>query len=70
MSRVLARLAYYAARGKKFLAGIVGAIVGAGGVAVLAPDLPENWQRIIMGAVTVLAVLIGPSNAPKQPPAA
>jgi hypothetical protein len=69
VSGLLGRLAYYAARGKKFLAGVAGAIVGAGGIAVLAPTLPASWQTIITGVVTVLAVLGGPSNAPKQPPA-
>lgn len=63
-------LAGLAARGKKFLAGIAGAIVGAGGVAVLWPSLPTGWATVITGAVTALAVLAGPANAPKQPPAA
>lgn len=64
------RLADLAARGKKFLAGIAGAILGVGGVAVLWPDLSSGWATVITGAVTALAVLAGPANAPKQPPAA
>lgn len=70
MSRFLARLGDYAARGKKFLAGLVGAVAAVGGIAVIAPDLPGPWQRAVTGAVTVLAVLLGPANKPKPPSAA
>jgi len=66
---MLDKIGYYAARSKKFLAGVAGAIVGAGGIAVIAPGLPASWQTVITGVVTVLAVLGGPANAPKQPPA-
>lgn len=62
MRRFLARLGDYAARGKRFLAGLVGAV---GGIAVMSPDLPGPWQRVVTGAVTVLAVLLGP--APRAP---
>lgn len=50
---------------RKAIAGIVGAIIGAGGVAVLFPGLPATWATAITGVVTVLAVLLGPANAPK-----
>lgn len=66
MNKFLSAVAYLASRGKKALAAIVGAIVGAGGVEILAPDLPGPWQRTITGAVAILAVLFGPANAPKS----
>ncbi|MEC3977915.1 hypothetical protein [Amycolatopsis sp. H20-H5] len=55
------------ARIRKFLAGVAGAIVSAGGIAVLFPDLSAGWATLITGAVTALAVLGGPANTPKPP---
>ncbi len=50
---------------RKAIAGIVGAIIGVGGVAVLLSNLPPQWQTVITGVVTILAVLVGPANDPK-----
>lgn len=55
----------YLNRGRKFLAGLAGAIVSAGGIAVLLPNLSAGWATAITGAITALAVLAGPANAPK-----
>lgn len=65
MHKILSTLAYLAARGKKAIAAVVGAVAGAGGIAVFAPSLPPQAQVTITAVFTVLAVLCGPANAPK-----
>jgi hypothetical protein len=63
----VSRLAYLAARGRKALAGIVGAVLGVGGVAVIAPGLSAQWQATIAAALSIAAVWCSPDNAPKLP---
>ncbi|WP_439377487.1 hypothetical protein [Amycolatopsis lexingtonensis] len=60
------KLAYLVARGRKALAGIAGAILGAGGVAAIAPGLSPQWQTTITALVSVAAVWSVPDNAPKR----
>jgi hypothetical protein len=61
------KLAYLAARGRKALAGLAGAVLGVGGVAVITPGLSPHWQATITAAVTIAAVWCSPDNGPKQP---
>ncbi|MEA5367719.1 hypothetical protein VA596_49870 [Amycolatopsis sp., V23-08] len=61
------KLAYLAARGRKALAGLAGAILGVGGVAAIAPGLSPQWQATITALATIAAVWSVPDNAPKQP---
>ncbi len=68
MNGLLARLGYLAGRGKKVLAGLAGAIVAAGGIAVVAPGLPGQWQAVITGLVTIASVWSAPQNTPKKQP--
>jgi len=55
----------YLARFKKALSALVGAVVAAGGVDTLFPDLPAGVAAGVGGVVALLAVLLGPKNKDK-----
>jgi hypothetical protein len=65
MNKILATVGYLAGRGKKAIAAVVGAVIGVGGIAVIAPGLPPQLQASITGVMAMLAVLCGPANNPK-----
>ena len=53
-------------RVRKFLAGIVGALLGVGVVA-LVPGIDPGLAATITGGLSSLAVVLGPANDPKTP---
>jgi len=58
----------YLAQFKKALAAIVAAVVSAGGVAVLFPNLSGTLATTLAGVVSVLAVVLAPKNKDPEPP--
>jgi hypothetical protein len=56
----MSKLAEY----RKFIAGLVGAILGVG-VGVLVPGLDAATVAAITGGLSALLVAFGPANAPK-----
>jgi hypothetical protein len=62
----MSKLVYLAARGKKVLAGLAGAVLGVGGVSVIAPDLSPQWTATVTALASLVAVWCSPDNAPKQ----
>lgn len=56
----MSKLAEY----RKFIAGLIGAVLGVG-VGVLVPGIDPATATAISGSLTAILVVLAPANAPK-----